>query len=169
MKEVDKDRIIINAAAALFRSGGQVDTLAVDAVFEDTKAVDKAFVRKLLVPSLSVTVRYEDFADIRKGRIRCLSRAVHGLLAAWDEAASFEDAVRKAYTAQQFKDVLTEILHLYNLETKMVGKSTKFFHPFNTALNLFSDTLFDSMEETSVVLVGEYARTLFGDEAHAKT
>ncbi|MGD0280967.1 MAG: hypothetical protein ABSB95_01240, partial [Dissulfurispiraceae bacterium] len=94
MKEVEKDRLIIEHASAVFRYGGEIGHAYVEEVFEETKDVDREYIRKLSLPLVSIKVRYEDIADIRKERIRCLSLAVCSLLSAWDASESFEDAAR---------------------------------------------------------------------------
>jgi hypothetical protein len=148
MKEADKDRIVIENASAVYQAGKQSVDLDVDAVFENTKTVDRAF------------------EGIRKQRIRCLSTAVHDLLGSWEDAAGFEDAVRRAFTRQRFKDVMTEVLRLYNLETKMLSGSIKFFHPFSSAINFLAEAVFTAMEEASAGLVDECAGKIYGGERH---
>jgi len=166
MKEVEKDRIIIEHAAAAFAANTSVEHLDVDAVFERTKTVDRTFVKGLLIPSLAVNIRYEDIADIRKKRIRCLSQAVFDVLKNWDDAVSFKTTVRQTWSKQEFNTVVAEILHLYNEETRMLSNSVKFFHPFNKALNFFADPIFDAMEDAAEELTAEYGSKIFGEERH---
>src|SRR5208283_2311440 len=116
-KEVEKDRLIVEHASAAFHRGGEIGSAYVDEVFEKTKDVDREYIRKLSLPMVSIEVRYEDFADIRKQRIGSLSRAVCSMLSAWDASESFENAVKKTFSAGQFQETIGEILHLYNLET----------------------------------------------------
>jgi hypothetical protein len=161
MKEVEKDRIIICHAAEAFAAGKGPDDMDSDALFEETKTVDHTFVKNLIIPSLSVRVRYEDFAGIRKTRIRLLANDVHRVLRGWDEASSFEERLRSAYAAEQFREAVIEILHLYNLETRMLSRSTRFFPPFRTAMKVFADTLFDVMEAVSRDLADDYAIKIY--------
>ena len=65
-KETDKDRLIIEHAAEALAAGKEPGDVDIDEIFEKTKTVDKVFVRRLLIPSFSIQVRYEDIADIRK-------------------------------------------------------------------------------------------------------
>jgi hypothetical protein len=168
MKEVEKDRIIIRHAAEDFAAGKGADEVDSDALFEETKTVDRTFVKSLIVPSLSVTMKYEDFAGIRKTRIRLLANDVHHVLRGWDDASSFEERLRSVYTEEQFKEAVIEILHLYNLETRMLGRSTRFFPPFRTAMKVFADTLFDIMEAVSRDLAENYAMKIYrGTPSHA--
>jgi hypothetical protein len=167
MKEVEKDRIIIEHAAAAFKAGTSVDKLAIDDIFEMTKRVDRNFVKGLLIPSLVIKVRYEDIADIRKKRIRCLSRAVFTLMENWADSLSFEIRTRQAYSEQEFKTVLDEILHLYNQEIRALSSSINFLNLFTTAINFIAETIFDSMEAAAKDLTADCATKIFREKSDA--
>ena len=167
MKEVEKDRIIICHAAEAFAAGKGADDLDNDALFEETKTVDRTFVKSLIIPSLSVRMRYEDIAGIRKTRIRLLANDVHHILRGWDDSSSFEERLRSVYAAEQFKEAIIEILHLFNLETRMLSRSARFFPPFRTAMKVIADTLFDVMEAVSRDLAGDYTIKIYqGASSH---
>jgi hypothetical protein len=163
-KEVEKDRLIIEEAAEAYNAGRPVCDLDLEDIFEKTKKVDKTFLENLLIPSFSLSVRYSDFADIRIQRIWRISRTVYALLANWRDTASFADATRNAYTEKEFKEILAEILHLYNQETRMLSKSIRLFSPFNKAVNTYVETLFQAMEETTEDMADIYAKKIFGDK-----
>lgn len=166
MKEVEKDRIIINHAASAFAANTKMADLDVEDIFEQTKAVDKTFVKGLLIPSLAISIRYEDIADIRKKRIRCLAKAVFDLLKSWDDAVSFQSRIRQTWSKQEFKAIMAEILRLYNQETMMLSNSVKFLHPFNRALNFFAEPIFDAMEDAAEELTADCAATIFSEKNH---
>lgn len=161
MKEVEKDRIIIEHAIAAFKAGTSVDQLAVDDIFEMTKTVDRTFVKGLMIPSLMIRVRYEDIADIRKKRIRCLSKAVFNLMENWADELSFDAGIRQSYSGQEFKAAMAEILHLFNQETRALTSSINFLNPFHTAIKFFAQTLFDAMETAAKELATDCATTIF--------
>ena len=164
MKEVEKDRIVICRASEAFHAGKGAVDMDRDALFEETKAVDRTFVKKLLIPSFSLNVRYEDFADIRKKRIRLLVDAVHAVLRGWNDAATLEETLRAVFPLDQFKESLTEILHLYNLETRILSRSVRFLPPFHGVMAKFADVLFNTMETESRDLVDDYANNIYGGE-----
>lgn len=164
-KEIDKDRLIIEYAAARFREGRTCCDYEIGEMFEMTKQVDKAFLRKVNVPSLSITIRYEDIASIRKSRIDVLSRCVHDLLAHWENDLPVEDAVRSAYRKQDFHDMITEILHLYNQETKKLSNSIRAFGPFQMAVEAFAGALYRAMERAAEDLTAVYTRAIYGGRA----
>jgi len=163
-KEVDKDRLIIEEAAQAFQAGRPVCDLDLEEMFERTKSVDKQFIQSLRIPSFSLTVRYGDIADIRIQRIWKLSRIVYDLLHQWPDTASFSEVVRKVYTGQEFKDIIVEILRLYNQETHMLSHSIKLIPPFNRAMNSVAEMLFQAMENVTEGMADTYTVKLFGDK-----
>jgi len=165
MKEVEKDRIIIEHAVAAFMADTSVDEPEIDDIFEQTKTVDRAFVKGLMIPSMAIKVRHEDIEDIRKARIRCLSKAVFRVLGNWPDSLEFEAGIRQAYSEQEFKATLAEILHLYNQETRALSSSINFLDPFSTAMKFFAGAIFDSMETAAKELTEECTTTIFEEKS----
>jgi hypothetical protein len=165
-KEVDKDRLIIEVAADAFRSGEPACELDLEDIFERTKIVDKQFIQDLRIPSFSLSVRYGDIADIRIQRIWRISRTVYELLQQWPDTASFKDVVRKVYTGKEFKHIITDILHLYNQETRMLGNSIRLLPPFNNTMRSMSEIFFQAMEDVTESLADAYTVRLFREEDH---
>ena len=166
LKEADKDRIIIEHAADGMKAGISPDDLDVETVFKQTQEVDHQFVKKISIPSLSIQVRYEDIAEVRKKRIRCLSAAVYDLLGNWQDPVPFEARVSTVYSKQELKELMREVLHLYNQETLILSHSIKFFHPFNIAINSFAETVFDAMELAAEELTADCIAALYGEKGH---
>ena len=164
-KEVDKDRLIIEEAGQAFEAGKPVCDLDLEEIFEKTKTVDKQFIKSLRIPSISLSVRYGDIADIRIQRIWRISRAVYELLREWPDTGSFADIVRKVYTGKEFKAIIMDILRLYNQETRMLSHSIRLIPPFNSAMSSLSETLFQSMDSVTESMADTYTTQLFGDKA----
>ena len=162
-KEVDKDRLIIETTAQEYFAGKPRCELDLEDMFERTKQVDKAFLSSLMIPSFSFHVRYSDFADIRIQRIWLISKTVYALLAKWPETASFANAVRNAYSGGQFKERLTDILHLYNEETKILSKSLR-LGPLNNAVGAYAETMYQAMEEITMKITERYTKKIYGDQ-----
>jgi hypothetical protein len=161
-KEIDKDRLIIEEAARAYASGRPACDLDLEDIFEKTKTVDKAFLDGLHIPSFSLSIRYSDFSDIRIQRIWRIARTVYALLRKWPDTASFSDAVRSAYTEKEFKEIIVEILHLYTLETKMLGDAIR--SPFHKAISAYLDALFEAMESVMDELAALYTKMIYGDK-----
>ncbi len=166
-KEVDKDRVIIEEAARAFEAGRPACDLDLEDIFEKTKTIDKKFLDGLAIPSFTISVRYSDFADIRIRRIWRIARMVYALLRDWPESGSFCAAVRIAYTRKQFEAILIEILHLYSVETRMLGDSIR--SPFHAAIVRYLEALFVTMESVMKELASGYTKKIYGDKiVHAE-
>jgi hypothetical protein len=75
LKEIEKDRLIIEHAAAVFERGKGRAAVDAEEVFEMTKKTDREFIKNCRT-LFSIELRYDDFAEIRKRRIILLR---HGL------------------------------------------------------------------------------------------
>lgn len=181
MKECEKDRIVIERAAAAFAADAGVEDLDVEDLFEKTKSVDRAFVRGLAIPSLTITLNYENIADIRKKRIALLAQAALTLLRngnngersplrpgpeACTTLDSFEASVRRAYAEKEFKTLMTEFLRLFIQETRVLSGSVSFLHPFNRAINFFAEPVFDAMEQAAEELTNDCAAKIYRPSDH---
>lgn len=163
-KEVDKDRLIIREAAGAFETEKPVCDLDLEEIFEKTKEVDKVFLNKLLIAPFTLSVRYSDFADIRIQRIWLIAKTVYALLAHWPEGASFTDAVRNTYKEKNFKDILSEILHLYNEETRMLSQSIRHLGPLRSVVSSYNNALYQAMEDVRENITVSAVQRIFGDK-----
>ena len=161
-KEIDKDRLIIESAVRAFNHGTDLGAVNREEIFEKTKNLDAAFIKKVPVPLIAIDVRYQDFAEIRKRRIELISETVYDLSKHWKEKHSFPALVREAYTPKRFGETITEILHLYNLETRELGGSIKLPPPVGKATALFVASLYTIMEEVAGQISREYTEKIFG-------
>ncbi len=164
-KEIEKDRLIIRRAAAWFDMGRNRIALDVDGLFEMTRDIDNDFIKKLSTPLFSIDVRYEDFSEIRKRRIVSLANMVFDLSANWQDTLSFNDNVRSTYPEKKYCEVLDELLHLYNVETRMLSHSFTFHGPAGRIKDLFAEKLFATMEKTSAEIAAKYTRKIYGSNS----
>jgi hypothetical protein len=162
MKEIQKDRIIIEHAASVFDVSNNASDVDIDAIFKKTKEVDKEFIDKVSLPPLSLDVKYEDIEGIRKERIIVMARAVFDLLDNWDDHETFIAVIKDTYTEEHFREVVFSILHLYNRETEMISNSVKILSPFAGTKSVFTKKLFPIMEETAQEVVNEQTKHIFG-------
>jgi hypothetical protein len=161
-KEIEKDRLIIEYAVSAFHKGTDLGAVNREEIFEKTKLMDAAFIKKVPVPLISIDVRYQDFAEIRKRRIELLSGTVYDLSKNWKEKITFPALVRETYTSKRFGETITEILHLYNLETRELGGSIKLPPPLGRATAHFVGALYTIMEEVAAQISREYTEKIFG-------
>ena len=131
-------------------------------LFRETRQVDHAFLRKVRVPSFSLTVREEDLALVRKERIRLLLRSARDIFRAWPVDRQLEDAIRCAYTRGEFSTVLENILALYTRETRELSASIRLFGPLQPAATAFAAGLERVMNDVAAELVASYTNGLYG-------
>lgn len=166
-KEADKDRIFIERAAELFHAGKAVGEPDVEELYERSKKVDLVFVRHIVLPSLSINIRYGDIADIRKKRIRFLTGIVSDLLHSWQDRETFEDTVRRQYSSSQFRGLVSDLLFLSCVEMKLLASSFTFLPPFNRAMGTFIDELVEVMEEARKEVAARTAGGIFAADRRA--
>ncbi|NJD55939.1 MAG: hypothetical protein FIA94_05985 [Nitrospirae bacterium] len=163
LKELKKNRMIILHATEAFdhgRSRGEID---VTELFELTKTVDHEFARKVSNPFFSLTIKYDDFADIRKKRIGASVNMVFELLGNWQDDLPYAGNVRGTYEEDVFRGVLGEMLHLYNLETRMLSSSITLHGPAARAKDIFADKLFTIMEKTARDIAAVHTLKVYAD------
>jgi len=165
LKEIEKDRLIIEHAAAVFERGRGRAAVDTEEVFEMTKKTDREFIKKLSNPLFSMELRYDDFAEIRKKRIVSFSGMVFDLLGNWDDGFSFTDVVKRTFGEEGFRTVLNEVLHLYNVETRLLSNSITFHGPAGRARDLFAEKLFTTMEKAARDISVKYACRICAAEA----
>ena len=164
LKEIEKDRLIIENATVHFERGGNKADLDINDIFEMTIRVDDEFVNKLSNPFFSVEIRYDDFAEIRKKRIAVFITMVFDLLINWQDEVPFPYIVKTTFTEEGYRKFLNEVLHLYNVETRMLSKSFTFHGPAGKAKDLFAERLFATMEKTAGEIAFEYTRRVYAEK-----
>ncbi len=162
-KELEKDAIIVTRAAAAFERGSRLEDGEVEGIFEMTKAVDRAFVIRMSVPLLTIKIPYEDIKAIRMKRIAILHRLVFDLLSDWKESLSFTRLIQRTFTPGRFRETIIDILHLYNLETRVLGSSVKLLPVADGAKNRYAHVLYTIMEDESKRIADEFTEKIFGD------
>ena len=160
-KEAEKDRLFIERAAEAFPAGTSLAEADVEALYERSKKIDQVFVRHIVLPSLTINIRYDDIEDIRKRRIRFLIGVVGDLLQAWQDDHTFEETIRRQYTASQFQGLVSDILFLNCVEMKLLASSFTFLPPFNRAMGMFIDELVEVMEDAKKEVAAQMAVGIF--------
>jgi len=163
-KEIEKDRLIIEHAAAGFEQGGQLADMDLERLFEMTIRLDNEFVRKLSNPFFSIDIRYADLEGVRKKRILSLAGMVFDLLSNWRQESSFPEIVKNTYREESYREVLAGVLHLYNVETRALSNSITLHGPAGAVKDRFSGKLFSIMEETAREIAAAYADRVFPDK-----
>ena|ERR1700690_521494 len=161
LKEIAKNRLIIEHAAAGFKMGKDRTNIDANELFEMTKKVDDEFLKKLTTSLFSIEIRYDDFAEIRKRRIVALINMVFDLLCNWQPDLPFADIVKSTFAEKSYREVLGEVLHLYNTETRMLSGSITLHGPAGKVKDLFAEKLFETMEKTAVDIAAVYTHRVY--------
>jgi hypothetical protein len=160
-KEVKKDRIIIEHAAARYDDASDVREIDADKIFEMTKSVDRAFLETLALPALSPSLDYARIKPIRMERIRTLAGAVDRILGRWEDSMALEEATKNAYSRRELRGVIKDILRLYTEETRSLAQAIKLPPFMGLAVRSLAQSLYEAMEETCGELADEYAGRIF--------
>lgn len=161
LKEIAKNRLIIEHAEAGFEMGKDRTKIDANELFEMTKEIDNEFLEKLSTPIFSVEIRYDDFAEIRKKRIVSLINMVFDLLCNWQAELPFADIVKSAFAEKNYRETLGEVLHLYNIETRMLSDSITLHGPAGKVKDFFAEKLFETMEKTAGDVAIAYTRKIY--------
>ncbi len=152
-KETEKDRLIIEYGALLFAGVRAVTADEARALFERTKVVDRAFLRRLKRLPVAVHVDYDAIAPVRVRRIELILKEVGHLFRRWDRDVGFEEAVQRTYTRSDFHQILDTVLHLYNLETRIICRSVRMPTVPAPVVRTASENLFIVLQDVAAAVV----------------
>ncbi len=147
-KEIEKDKIVIEMALRAIEEHNSLSE-EIDRICEKVKEIDKEFLEKIKDLPFSIEINYDEVCEVREERIMELSELIKDITGNWEHDMAFEDAVRRSYTPQRFKERLENILYLYSVETKLVGEHLKLCFPLSTVKDLFVKNLFSIMKDLS--------------------
>ena len=155
-KEIEKDRRVIATAAAALEAGKTPDAIDTQRLLAEARDIDQAFLHQVAIFPVAIHIHYNDIEPARQQRIERLLDLSFRLLASWQHTPRFRLAATKAYTREQFRTALYEILHGYALETRMLSHSVHIPRLFTPARDKLTETIYSVMETTA----GELAREL---------
>jgi hypothetical protein len=159
-KEVEKDRLIIECAAAAYADGTDLGAVSREALLEMTKHVDAAFLKNVSLP-FPTDVRYQDIVDIREKRIDIMLKTASDLLKNWEENHSFSEIVRKTYSPKQFNKVISDMLHLYQLETRAIASSLELPPSVKKVKAYIEAKLYEIMELVAEEIASKHSERVF--------
>jgi len=160
-KEVEKDSLVINYAANAAATGEQPGQSGVRQLLIRAREIDQVFVQKTSIFPITIKICYHDIERIRQQRVELQLKEVYQLFRHWKHPKSFRTMVAECYTRNQFMDLLSEVLHLYSLETQMLSDSIKIPRILNLAKDSLSQVLYSAMERSSVEISTELCRKIY--------
>lgn len=160
-KEVEKDQQVILHAASLVQVGKFPTQQDVQHLLAMARDVDRAFLRQAALFPAELTIRYQEIEPIRQQRIQCLLNESHQLFRQWQTATCLRNALAMLYDTPQFAKLLFDILHLYSLETKLLGHSVRLPGVIAFARDSLTQTVYVVMDTVARQLSAELADRLF--------
>jgi hypothetical protein len=155
-KELDKDRLVIEVGATTCGGGGTAADVDSSALFERTKSMDRAFIRRLSGLPVNLDLQYAQIRPVRIRRIEHLLEFVCRVCLHWQPSAGLAAAVRLCYAPGELQNVLVELLHLYGLETGFICEGARLRGPARLVGQLLSERVVRAMQSVE----GEVAREI---------
>jgi hypothetical protein len=124
-KEIRKDALVIEHAAAAAANGEPPPRANVAELFARTRAIDEDFVARTGALPVRVVIRYDEIEPVRTKRIRYILDAAYRICRAWERPPRLRDAIRTAYERSDFELVFCVILDLYAQETRALSRSVQ--------------------------------------------
>ncbi len=123
-KEVEKDTAVILDAGNPMRAGIEQEQRLSD-LLQATRDIDRRFLDQVGRFPVEIVVRYDEIIPFRTRRIRLMHEAAQKILGGGSNAASLRDALRAAYSREEFARLQHELFHLYAEEVRSLSRSVR--------------------------------------------
>lgn len=160
-KEIKKDSLAISLIFDAYELEKKVSQKEFDNIVEKTKKIDEEFLRKTRSLPVSLTIPYSEIEELRRKRLELIAKFVCTILNHWIDEEPLYTVIRLAYKREDFKKIILKILHLYNLETKVLSASVKLPLFLKTAKDSLSKALYDAMESVAKEISEEWTSKVF--------
>ena len=154
-KEIEKDRHVIERAAAAQRAGRTPFEIDINEILHEAREIDRAFLEQVAVFPVNIRIQYQDIEPTRRRRIERQLTAVHRLLSRWEQTPRFRAAMASTYTRDEFEAFVREVLQLYSSETRLLSRSVGIPEVFNFARDAFANIIYSVMAGVAVELARE--------------
>ena len=160
-KEIEKDRLVIQHAAAAHRAGCAPQESDIQQLLQQAREIDQKFLQQAAVFPVNIHIEYRDIEQFRRRRIERLLEMSGRLFAQWEVTPRFRAALAGLYTSVEFRARLLEILELYASETKMLSRSVHIPQIFHFARDSLSETVHTVMVGVARGLADELTRQAY--------
>lgn len=160
-KEVRKDALVIGCAAESLAGGTPPGREAVQRLLETTRTIDREFLDGLTEFPVRIVVRYDEIAPVRAQRMERLLEAAYRILSAWRTEGRLRLALHAAFPRADLERLLREMLRLYALETRALGRSVRLPALLAPVGERAAEHLFSTMNEVGARLAVEVVRTVY--------
>jgi len=124
-KEVRKDTLAFGAAAEAVARGAAPDREDAERLLEATKAIDRAFLRRMDDLPVRLEISYARVAPVRLRRIERLLEAAYGVLAHWPPRTRLRAVIEARYAPEAFEQLLLGLLRLYAEEACALARAVQ--------------------------------------------
>ena len=160
-KEVRKDALVIGCAAESLAGGAAPSREAVQRLLEAGRTIDREFLDRVGGFPVRIVVRYEDIAPLRARRVERLLDAAYRILIAWRTEGRLRRALHAAFPRPDLERLLGDLLRLYALETRALGRSVRLPRLLVPVGERAAEHLFSVMNEVGARLAVEVVRTVY--------
>lgn len=154
-KEMRKDALVIGCAAESLARGVPPGREAVQQLLEATRSIDRAFLDGLIGFPVRIVVNYDDIAPTRAQRMERLMDAAYRILAAWHTEGRLRRALHAVFPRPDLERLLREMLRLYALETRVLGRSVRVPALLMPVAERAAERLYSVMDEVGARLAAE--------------
>ena len=155
-KEIRKDDLVIQRAAAALTGGAPPGPVAASEVLDATRRIDREFLQRVGNFPVRIEIPYERVAPLRLERIRRGLDLAYCILDAWRRGRKLRDAFdRKGYERRLF-----ELLELYAREAQALSHSVRLPALVAPLQDLLAQHLQEAMTEVARRLAAELSAAL---------
>lgn len=159
-KDLSYYSLCLDLALEIHEAGCKASEEDIDDLLEETKEIDRKFLRVLSHLPLRISMDYEEINKFRRERTILLLHLYLKLLNAGDEDATYEEMVKGAYKKKDFIELNNSLLNLYAEETFIINSSLKSLIPMD--VETLSHRLFCTMQDMGRKLNREVADEIYG-------
>jgi len=160
-KEVEKDSLVINFAASAEATGRPPDQSGIRQLLLKAREIDQVFVQKTSIFPITINIRYHDIERFRQQRIELQLNEAYQLFTQWKYPSSLRATITELHTRKQFRSLLSEVLHLYSLETQMLSNSIQIPRILSLARDSLGQMLYNSMERSIVGIATDFSEKIY--------
>ncbi|MDJ0958701.1 MAG: hypothetical protein QNI91_17680 [Arenicellales bacterium] len=161
-KEIAKDELVICHTAEVLLADKPVEAVDRQTLYQKSLEIDTAFLRRAALLPIRINIPYEAIEPVRKRRIDSLSLATYHLLERWHSDGRFHSAVKAQYSNPELCQRITEILHLYSLETQILSRAVRL--PLLSSRDKLAAQLLETMERVGTDLAHELTTQIYDEK-----
>lgn len=165
-KEVEKDTAVIHDAGDPARADADQEQRLTD-LLQATRDIDRRFLDKVGRFPVEIIVRYDEILPFRTRRIRLMHEAARRILDAGRVAGRLGDALRAAYTQEDFARLQHELFRLYAEEVRSLSRSVLLPKALVPVREMIARELLDVMLRVAWPLAREIAAVVHRQPMHA--